>query len=131
MSERDCPICARGEPLDVIGELETLWVTAPRAAPLPGYVCLVAKTHVAEPFELDPEEAGRFWRDVLGAARAVHELLRPRKLNYEIHGNTLEHLHVHVFPRYPGDPFEGRPIDGRSRAFVRSGEELARLRAAF
>lgn len=39
--------------------------------------------------------------------------MRPIKINYEIHGNTLPHLHVHVFPRYAGDPFEGRPIDPR------------------
>jgi diadenosine tetraphosphate (Ap4A) HIT family hydrolase len=33
------------------------------------------------------------------------------KLNLEIHGNTLPHLHVHVFPRYIGDRFERGPID--------------------
>ena len=33
------------------------------------------------------------------------------KLNYEIHGNTIPHLHVHIFPGYVGDPFEGGPID--------------------
>jgi diadenosine tetraphosphate (Ap4A) HIT family hydrolase len=25
--------------------------------------------------------------------------------------NTLPHLHVHLFPRYKGDPFEEGPID--------------------
>ena len=34
-------------------------------------------------------------------------------MNDEIHGNTVPHLHMHVFPRYPGDPFEGAPIDPR------------------
>ncbi len=33
------------------------------------------------------------------------------KLNYEIHGNTLPHLHMHFFPRYRGDQFEGHPIN--------------------
>ena len=36
--------------------------------------------------------------------------------NVEIHGNTIPHLHTHIFPRYPGDPFEGKPIDPRLRA---------------
>jgi diadenosine tetraphosphate (Ap4A) HIT family hydrolase len=35
------------------------------------------------------------------------------KLNWEIHGNTIPHLHAHLFPRYVGDRFEGRPIDAR------------------
>jgi diadenosine tetraphosphate (Ap4A) HIT family hydrolase len=32
-------------------------------------------------------------------------------MNYEIHGNTIPHLHVHLFLRYKGDPFEGGPIN--------------------
>lgn len=27
-----------------------------------------------------------------------------------VHGNSIPHLHMHFFPRYPGDPFEGGPI---------------------
>jgi diadenosine tetraphosphate (Ap4A) HIT family hydrolase len=34
-------------------------------------------------------------------------------MNYEIHGNSIPHLHMHFFPRYRGDHFEGRPIDPR------------------
>jgi hypothetical protein len=53
------------------------------------------------------------------------------KLNYEIHGNTIPHLHLHLLPRYPGDPYEGSPIDPRSgREFERTEAELAVLRAA-
>ena len=36
------------------------------------------------------------------------------EVNYEIHGNTVPHLHVHIFPRYIGDPFEGGPINPRA-----------------
>jgi len=45
---------------------------------------------------------------------------------------TIPHLHVHVYPRYAGDPdpFEGVPIDARSASVERSPELLARLRAA-
>jgi hypothetical protein len=27
------------------------------------------------------------------------------------YGNTIPHLHMHFYPRYPGDPFEDGPID--------------------
>ena len=47
-----CPICTRGEPLDIVADLGVAWVTAPPAAALPGYACVVAKRHVVEPFEL-------------------------------------------------------------------------------
>jgi len=90
-------------------------------------LCLVAKRHVREPFELPEGERAQFWDNVDRVARAVSEQLRPSKINYEIHGNTLDHLHVHVYPRSPGDRFEGGPIDG-SLGVSRTAEDLARLR---
>lgn len=125
-----CPICARGEPLAVVAELGTAWVTAGAEAPLPGYVCVVHREHVEEPYELDDARSAAFWADVMRVARVVARLYRPRKMNYEIHGNTIPHLHVHLFPRYAGDPYEGGPIDPTKASFVRSEEELARLRDA-
>ena len=107
----ECPICARGEPLDVIGELDATWTTAPKEAPLPGYVCVVSKRHVVEPFELPPNDLNVFWREAMLVAAAIHGLLAPRKMNYEIHENTIPHLHVHRYPRFAGDPYEGTPID--------------------
>jgi diadenosine tetraphosphate (Ap4A) HIT family hydrolase len=66
----------------------------------------------------------------MAVAAALNELVQPLKMNYEIHGNTLPHLHLHLFPPFIGDPFEARPIDGRSTAFERSPEDIARSRAA-
>jgi diadenosine tetraphosphate (Ap4A) HIT family hydrolase len=68
---------------------------------------------VAEPFELAHVDGSAFWRESMTVAGALYDLLRPRKMNYEIHGNTIPHLHVHLFPRYQGDPFEDGPIDPR------------------
>ena len=42
-------------------------------------------------------------------ARAIAAAFRPRKLNYELLGNTVPHLHWHLFPRYDDDPSPGRP----------------------
>ena len=125
-----CPICERGEPLDVIATLDTTWVTAQKVAALPGYVCVVARRHVVEPFELAREDGAAFWDEAMSVARAVAACTNPRKMNYEIHGNTIPHLHLHLFPRYAGDPFEGRPIDGSETRFVRTDADLERLRAA-
>jgi diadenosine tetraphosphate (Ap4A) HIT family hydrolase len=131
LSRDSCPICTQGYPNDVLLELEASWVTAHRRAPLPGYVCVVSKVHVVEPFELPLKERARFWEELTRTAQGVAEATKPAKLNYEIHGNTVPHLHVHIYPRYPGDPFEGRPIDAsRNAPFVRSDADLERLRAA-
>ena len=117
-------------PLDVVAELPTTWVTASVEAPLPGYVCVVSKKHVVEPFDLTPDDQTAFWSETMLVARAVATLLRPSRINYEIHGNTVAHLHVHLLSRYDGDPFEGEPIDFRRASFARSKAQLADIAAS-
>lgn len=34
------------------------------------------------------------------AAGALAELLKPVKMNYQIHANTIPHLHLHLYPRF-------------------------------
>ncbi len=123
-----CPVCLEG-PRDIVATLGGSWVTLPPLTPLPRYVCLVARRHAVEPFELPVAERSAFWEDVNRVAAALNRGLRPVKLNYEIHGNTLPHLHLHVFPRQPGDRFEGRPING-AEALPRGSEDVAAILAA-
>jgi hypothetical protein len=88
-----CVICRSGRPLAVIAELSSTWVTAPRRAPLPGYVCVIARRHVNEPFEMDHVEQSQFWAEAMRVARAVDQVVSPIKMNHEFHGNTLPHVH--------------------------------------
>jgi diadenosine tetraphosphate (Ap4A) HIT family hydrolase len=37
-------------------------------------------------------------------AEAVYKAFKPKKLNYELEGNSDHHLHWHLFPRYGTDP---------------------------
>lgn len=78
--------------------------------------CVVSKAHVAEPFDLAPDEQAAFWLDVCSVARAVRDAVAASKINYEIHGNTIAHLR-------PGEPNQlllgassaGRDERGRRR----------------
>ena len=78
---------------------------------MPGYVCLVSRVHAVELHDLSAEQAASFMHDAQAVSRALSRVTGAVKINYEIHGNILPHLHMHFFPRYPGDPFEGRPMD--------------------
>jgi diadenosine tetraphosphate (Ap4A) HIT family hydrolase len=66
--------------------------------------------HVAEPTELSEEEAGQYWLELLEAGRRLERHLQPVKINYDILGNSLPHLHAHVIPRYADDPKPGWPF---------------------
>lgn len=106
-----CPICVRGQPLDVIGTLDSAWLTMSENAPMPGYVCLVSQIHAVELHDLSDSQGDAFIRDARVVSKALSMVTGAVKLNYEIHGNTLPHLHLHFFPRYLGDPFEGSAIE--------------------
>jgi diadenosine tetraphosphate (Ap4A) HIT family hydrolase len=66
--------------------------------------------HVAEPTALEDDEAGQYVREVLAVGRALEEAFHPVKLNYNVLGNALPHLHTHIVPRYADDPRPGWPF---------------------
>lgn len=66
--------------------------------------------HVSDPTELTDEEAAGFWLDVVTASRAIQQHFRPAKLNIQILGNHVPHLHAHIIPRYVDDPAPERPL---------------------
>jgi FdhD protein len=104
-------------------------ISAWREGVLPGYACVLSTQHVIEPFELDERAQAGFFLDAMAAARGLARLFSPAKMNYEIHGNTVPHLHMHLFPRMPGDVYVGYPNHCRTM-FIRSDEEIDRMRRA-
>ena len=106
-----CPICLSGKPFGIVSELNATYLTSSPDSPMRGYCCLVLKRHAVELYDLSADEAYLLMRDLQRVSKVVHEITGAVKLNYEIHGNTIPHLHVHLFPRYKGDPFEDGPIN--------------------
>ena len=54
--------------------------------------------------ELTDEERNAFFADVAKAARAIHKVYQPNKVNYGAYGDTGCHLHMHLVPKYEGGP---------------------------
>jgi diadenosine tetraphosphate (Ap4A) HIT family hydrolase len=109
-----CPICKDGGPIDPLVELEVSWLLFGEDAPMRGYTCLMLRRHAIELYDLTEAEGAAFMRDIQRASRAVAAVTGAIKLNYEVHGNTIPHLHMHIFPRHVGDAFEGGPINPRA-----------------
>ena len=113
---KDCPMCAQGRPDEdeygirvLAGRYSDAYLQ--RASWQPGYTIVVWRgRHVAEPTELDEEEAGGYWREVLRVASALERHYRPVKLNIQMLGNAVPHLHTHLLPRFAVDPAPGRPL---------------------
>lgn len=100
----------------------------------PGYCVLICLRHAIEPYHLDPAERALFFDDLMWAARAIERAFHPIKLNFELLGNAVPHLHCHLKPRYYGDPCPARPLDLDRYSRLLTPAEYAdmaeRLRAA-
>jgi len=120
----DCPACAevRSGATDegnVVARLQLSHLRLMHNQFVPGYCVLVCTRHVPEVYHLAPEEQMNFFQDLARAAQALDRAFAPVKMNINLLGNLVPHLHAHLVPRYYGDPAPGRPID--------PGEQVVRL----
>jgi diadenosine tetraphosphate (Ap4A) HIT family hydrolase len=112
---KDCPMCA-GRPDESpygirIKEAAHSDAYLQKHGAVRGYTIVIWRgRHVAEPTELSGEEATAYWREVLDVARALEHQYRPVKMNIEMLGNTLPHLHTHLRPRHHDDPAPFGPL---------------------
>ena len=74
-----------------------------------GYSVVIARAHATELFHLGDGERVQYLEDMVRVARAIDRAFAPRKMNYECLGNSVPHLHWHLFPRYADDPNPLRP----------------------
>jgi diadenosine tetraphosphate (Ap4A) HIT family hydrolase len=66
--------------------------------------------HVADLTSLSSDEAAAYWRDVHAVAGMIERVFAPCHMNYQLLGNVVPHLHVHLVPRYLDDPAPGKPL---------------------
>ena len=65
---------------------------------------------MSEPTQLADEEAAGYWRETLRVGRAVEQGFEHAKMNYQMLGNTVPHLHTHIVPRPLLDPAPHEPL---------------------
>ena len=106
MSGAACPFCVGAGPTGVIATLSSAHVTMSEDVHVRGYCCIILRMHATELHDVSEAEGAAFMRDVQHVARVVQRVTGAIKLNYEIHGNVVPHVHLHVIPRYPGDGIE-------------------------
>jgi len=114
MSERavPCVMCHRWETdadLRIVA-FEHSYLILNRDQFFPGYCLLFAKQHVTELFHLDKVVRQGMLEEVTRTAAALAQLLKPDKINYELLGNMVPHIHWHLVPRFSNDPLWPRPI---------------------
>jgi diadenosine tetraphosphate (Ap4A) HIT family hydrolase len=116
MTIPECPFCLKLADLDAVPEAELVWRFPHGAALLgpwqyyAGYCILASRKHATELSGLAEAERRAYLDEMCLLARAIEECFHPRKLNYELLGNQVAHLHWHLFPRSADDPDATRPV---------------------
>jgi len=87
-----------------------------------GHTQVVLREHQEDLTALPEEMVHTFVDDMLAVARVLQKVLKPDKLNYELFGNWVPHLHWHILPRFktdsdfgnpPGEPLRNQPYTQR------------------
>ena len=144
MRGKDCAMCAdgradvaHGSSRIVAGKVSDAYLVRNDVGQR-GYCVVVWRgRHVSDPTELSADEARDYFDEVLRVGRAIEKQYQPIKMNFEMLGNSLPHLHTHVVPRYLNDGEPGQPphfmrIDLKDEPKIPEAEyasDLAALRA--
>lgn len=110
--EAGCPMCDKLEAESelFIADLGTSRVYLNADQFFPGWVFVVLRRHAAELYELSAAERAVLIEDVSRVAEALARVYRPVKMNYELLGNQVPHIHWHLIPRLAGDPDPRWPV---------------------
>ena len=108
----DCQMCHRWntDPDLRIMELPHSYVILNRDQFFPGYTLLFTKDHYTELFHLDRNVRSALMEEVSSVAQALYTVYAPAKINYELLGNMVPHIHWHIVPRFMSEPLWPRPI---------------------
>ena len=107
----DCIFCKiiKGEiPSATIYEDNDFKVILDRFPSRVGHVLILPKAHYANIFEIDPAVAGKLFTLAVKIAKAMKETMGFTDMNVlqnngPIAGQSVNHFHLHLIPRYEGD----------------------------
>ena len=103
-----CDIIAGKEKKDLLFQDSCVAVFLGRPHHL-GHTQVVLREHKEDLTVLPEEQLHGFVDDMVMVARVLQKILKPDKLNYELFGNWVPHLHWHILPRFKTDPDFGNP----------------------
>jgi diadenosine tetraphosphate (Ap4A) HIT family hydrolase len=112
MSDPACPACQRTwpGPDHFIADLGLTRVYLHDDQFFPGWTVAVFQRHATELFHLAPTERFQLIEEVNLIAHTLADTFGATKINYELLGNQLPHIHWHLIPRLATDPDPLKPV---------------------
>lgn len=139
---RKCPFCNKNnlKEHEIIYEDNNSLVFFSKQPVTVGHTLVITKKHVKSLLALADKDIDKLFELVKKIAKIIHKVLKPNGLdigtNYgRVAGQSVDHLHVHVIPRYKGDftflQIVGKNLSPYSRVLKNEEIKIAdKLRAA-
>jgi diadenosine tetraphosphate (Ap4A) HIT family hydrolase len=104
----DCPLCTAAARPDTLAGNDHAVALLDGFPVNPGHALIVSRRHVADLFDLPPAEQAALWALLPAVKAAIDARYSPGGYNVGVNvgaaaGQTVDHVHVHVIPRYEGD----------------------------
>jgi len=104
----DCPFCDPDPDRNIIMENEIVFATYDKFPVSKGHALIIPKRHCGDYFELTDEEQSSCWKMVNEIKKVLSKEFKPDGFNIGVNigetaGQTINHVHIHVIPRFKGD----------------------------
>jgi diadenosine tetraphosphate (Ap4A) HIT family hydrolase len=108
-----CVFCARFAAGDLLGENDGAAAFLDIFPLSPGHTLIVPRRHESDFLRLTADETMAVWRLLAPVRELLEERFRPDGYNLGVNvglaaGQTVDHAHLHVIPRYAGDVADPR-----------------------
>ena len=131
-----CPLCDKLTRLRELPAADVVWQFPHSVALLghwqyhTGYCVLVSRIHAAELHHLPADVRPAFLDEMVKLTQAIDTAFQPRKMNCDLLGNQVPHLHWHLFPRRHDDPETLKAVWLAFDRAERDDGEMQRLQTA-
>jgi len=123
-----CPFCAPSSEITIITESAQAVAFFDKYPVTEGHALVVPKRHISSYFNLAEPEQKACWMLINRVQPILSERYHPDGFNVGINvsraaGQTIDHAHVHVIPRYEGDTPD--PVGGVRKVIPGKGDYLS------
>ena len=131
-----CPLCDKLTRLRELPGDDVVWQFPHSVALLgpwqyhTGYCVLVSRIHATDLHHLPADVRPAFLDEMVNLTQAIDTTFQPRKMNCELLGNQVPHLHWHLFPRRHDDPETLKAVWLALDRAERDDGEMQRLQTA-
>lgn len=92
-----------------------------------GRMLVAYKDHINDLNELSEADRNAFMADVTDVTRAMQKVFNPEKINYGAYSDKLQHLHLHLVPKYVDGPDYGGVFQMNPGKVYLTDEEYAAM----